>query len=82
MTIAKPRLGYPELLFAGVPFAALEADLAARAADPDPDGKRARELSAPDPDVRSVEIRVDVRTLDGDQALFLPLYTTTRQLRR
>ncbi len=79
VTIAKPRLGYPELLFAGVPFAALEADLAARAADPDPDGKRARELSAPDPDVRSVEIQVDVRTLDGDRALFLPLYTTTRR---
>ena len=79
VTIAKPRLGYPELLFAGVPFAALEADLAARAADPDPEGKKAREISAPDPDVRAVEIRVDVRTLDGDAALFLPLYTTTRR---
>ena len=79
VTIAKPWLGYPELLFAGVPFAALEADLAARAADPDLDGKKARELGAPDPDVLSVEIQVDVRTLDGDAELFLPLYSTTRQ---
>ena len=95
VTIAKPRLGYPELLFAGVPFAALEEDLAARAADPDLDGKKARELGAPDPDVLSVEIQVAVRTLDGDavrkrdgdaerkrdrdDGLFLPLYSTTRQ---
>ena len=78
VTIAKPRLGYPEILFTGAAFGDLEADLAALAADPDPEGRKAREISLPDPDVLSVEILVEVRTLDGDAAVFLPLYGTTR----
>jgi hypothetical protein len=76
--LAKPRLGFPEILFTGAAvFADLEADLAAIAADPD--AKKARELGLPDPDVLLVEIVVEVRALDGDRNTFLPLYTTTRE---
>lgn len=80
LTLERPVLGYPEALFAGANFAALEADLAARAAGvtQDPEGKTAREVGVPDPDVRAVEIAVEVRALDGDAALFLPLYRTSR----
>jgi hypothetical protein len=69
--IAKPRIGYPDALFTGaVTFAELEADL---------DLGREREMSVPDPDVLRVEILVEVRSLEGDVGLYLPLYTTTRR---
>src|SRR5579862_8282662 len=72
--IARPRLGYPEILFAGADFSQLEKDLDKIAADP----RIAREISLPDPDVATVQIDVQVRTLDGDVATWLPLYTTSR----
>ena len=71
LTIAKPRLGYPDALFAGVPFKNLKTDVAL-ASD------QKREISVADPDVLKVEIAVEARALEGDVALFLPLYTTTR----
>jgi hypothetical protein len=73
--IAKPRLGYPESLFTGAAtFADLELDLDKLSAD----RTIAREVSVPDPDVLSVEIQVQVKTLDGDAAVYLPLYLATR----
>ncbi len=75
MTVAKPRLGYPELLFtAGGTFADIEADLDVIAADPE----QTRQAGVPDPDVVRVSIRVEVRTLDGDVARHLQLYETWR----
>jgi hypothetical protein len=74
--LAKPRLGYPDVLFTRdadtglVTFDKLVADAHTPAE---------REMSLPDPDVLSVEIQVEVRTLDGDTAPYLPLYTTTRE---
>ncbi len=74
VTIEKPRIGYPEALFTGaVSFADLEAEL-----DADILVNREREMSVPDPDVLTVEILVEVRALEGDVAIYLPLYTTTR----
>ena len=73
--IAPPRLGYPEALFTGkAVFADLEKDLLVLAADP----KITREISVPDPDVLTVEIQVQVRSLAGDQSPYLALYQTTR----
>lgn len=73
--IGKPRLGHPEALFTGeATFADLEQDLARLAADP----TITREISVPDPDVLTVEIRVEVKALDGDVSRYLPLYLTTR----
>jgi hypothetical protein len=74
VTIAKPRLGYPEALFTGaVSFADLRAEL-----DADIAAEQERELSVPDPDVLKVEILVEARSLEGDVSPYLPLYTTTR----
>jgi hypothetical protein len=74
--IARPRLGYPEVLFTGAAtFADLAADLDTLSAD----RTIQREVSLPDPDVLTVEIEVRVRTLDGDAETYLPLYTTTRE---
>jgi hypothetical protein len=70
--IAKPRLGYPEALFAGVTFNKLKADVPVA-------GAQKREISVADPDVVQVEVTVAVRALEGDVASFLPLYTTTRK---
>ena len=73
--IAKPRLGYPEALFTGKAiFAHLEDDLDFLAANP----KVTREISVPDPDVPTLEIQVQVKSLAGDGLPYLPLYTTTR----
>jgi hypothetical protein len=73
--IAKPRLGYPELLFTGAATVAdLEKDLDAISADPN----LTREAGVRDPDVLSVEIQVEVKALDGDLQTYLPLYTTGR----
>jgi len=78
--IQRPRLGYPDLLFTGFPDVrnALLADLAlARTQE--------REVGLPDPDVTTLQIAVEVRSLamdytseglDGDD--FILLYTTTR----
>jgi hypothetical protein len=70
--IAKPRLGYPEALFAGVTFNKLKADVPVA-------GAQKREISVADPDVVRVEVTVAVRALEGDVAAFQPLYTTTRK---
>jgi hypothetical protein len=73
--IGKPRLGHPEILFTGAAtFADLELDLDKLSAD----RTITREVSLPDPDVLSVEIQVQVKTLDGDSAVYLPLYVATR----
>ena len=73
--IAKPRLGYPDILFTGAAtFADLEQDLDKLSAD----RTTTREISLPDPDVLTVEIQVQVKTLDGDAAAYLPLYRTSR----
>jgi hypothetical protein len=75
LTIAKPRLGHPEALFTGsATFEDLLQDLAALAADP----TLVREISVPDPDVVTLEITVEAKSLDGDLARYLTLYTTTR----
>ena len=71
--IEKPRIGYPEAMFAGTEFAKLMTEL-----DADILANRERELSVPDPDVLDVEILVEVRALEGDVAIYLPLYTTRR----
>lgn len=73
--IAKPRLGYPEILFTGAAtFADLELDLDQLSAD----RSITREISLPDPDVLTMEILVQVKALSGDAAAYLPLYRTTR----
>lgn len=72
--IARPLLGYPEILFTGAPFSQLEDDLNKISADP----SIAREIGLPDPDVATVQIDVQVRTLDGDVATWLSLYQTSR----
>ena len=73
--IARPRLGYPEILFTGAKFADLELDLDQLSAD----RSITREISLRDPDVRTVQIQVQAKALDGDTAVWLPLYQTTRQ---
>ncbi|QOY90166.1 hypothetical protein [Paludibaculum fermentans] len=68
--IAKPRLGYPEALFTGdATFADLKNDFGTA-----PE----REFGVPDPDVLQVGILVEVRALAGDEAQWLPLYSTRR----
>ena len=75
VTVAKPLLGYPEILFTGTAtFADLEADLDTLSAD----RTIQREIGLPDPDVLTVVIDVQVKALDGDAAPYLPLYTTSR----
>jgi hypothetical protein len=77
--IARPTLGYPEALFTGkAVFGDLERDLEVLAADP----TAAREIGVPDPDVLTVEIRVEVKSLRGDGLPYLPLYQTTRAFDR
>lgn len=70
LVIAKPRLGHPDALFTGkVDFAELEADFLAA-----PE----REFSVPDPDVAGVDIKVELRALEGDEVRWWTLYTTHR----
>ena len=69
LRLAKPRLGYPDALFAGQAFADLQADALA---------EPGRAWSVPDPDVLAVEIQVEVRALEGDEQPWWPLFTTTR----
>jgi hypothetical protein len=73
--IARPRLGYPEILFAGGKFEDLETDLNQLSAGP----SVTREISLRDPDVVAVRILVQARALDGDTDLWMPLYETTRK---
>ena len=73
--IARPRLGHPEILFTGAKFADLELDLDLLSAN----RSITREISLPDPDVLTVQILVQAKTLDGDTAVWLPLYQTTRE---
>ena len=57
LVIARPRLGHPDALFTGkVDFAKLEADFLAA-----PE----REFSVPDPDVAGVDVKVELRALEG-----------------
>ena len=73
--VGKPRLGYPEILYTGASFAALDADLDTLSAD----RTIQREIGLPDPDVRELRILVEARALAGDEAPWLPLYETTRK---
>lgn len=75
LVIARPQLRHPEVLFTGAhSFADLEAALDADAAS-----DRRREPGLPDPDVREVRIRLEVRALRGDRAAWWPLYETARR---
>jgi hypothetical protein len=81
VVVEKPRLGYPEALFAGAALADITADLDAIAASiPGPGAPPGitREAGVFDPDVVSVEVAVAVRTLGNDVQEFLPLYVTSR----
>jgi hypothetical protein len=70
IAVAKPRLGYPELLFAGNnDFDQLIED--AR-------GGHEREPGLPDPDVVALAIEVHVRALVGDRVEWQRLYLTHR----
>ena len=70
LRIARPRLGHPDALFTGkINFADLEADFLA---------KPEREFSVPDPDVAGVDILVELRALEGDEARWWTLYATHR----
>lgn len=74
LTVEKPRIGYPEAVFTGAAsFLDLTTELHA-----DILAKREREMSVPDPDVLSLEILVQVRALEGDVDIYLPLYKTSR----
>ena len=77
--VLRPFLGYPDALFAGVPNA--EALLLA---DLPKAGPEERETGIPDPDVRQLEITVEILLPEtaegrGGPAQFLPIYTTTRE---
>jgi hypothetical protein len=83
LVIEKPRLGYPEALFAGAALTKIEDDIKAIGASIPAPGEAptiAREAGVFDPDVIAVEIAVAVKTLSNDVAEFLPLYTTTRDM--
>lgn len=82
ITLRRPRLGYPSVLFTGAyPNAVdlLKADFIAAATE-------RRDIGLPDPDVDRVEIEVAVRSLDMDTTItkkspndqYAILYTTTR----
>ena len=74
LRIARPRLGYPDALYTGrASFADLRTDYLVEK----PECEQ-REYGVPDPDVPTVAIRVEVRALQGDFALWLPLYETSR----
>ncbi len=76
VTIAKPRLGYPDVVFTGkATFEDVDADIDTIAADP----AITREPGLPDPDVLTVSIAVDVKALDGDLTQYFRLYETTRE---
>jgi hypothetical protein len=77
--VLRPFLGYPDALFAGVANseALLLSDLPMA-------GPEERETGLPDPDVRQLEITVEVLLPEtaegrGGPAQFLPIYTTTRE---
>jgi hypothetical protein len=69
LTVHRPGLAYPAAVFAGIPNAqdALIADLQSILADVEAGGT-GREPGLPDPDVTSVEIRVQVVGLELDPA--------------
>ena len=101
ISLIRPRLGYPEALLtprygtnAILARSAAEALLAQLGYAPDgtpPVGPPAKNpqisIGLPDPDVKTVELRVEVRTLAGDTAddvsadgRFLTVYRTTRDV--
>ncbi|MEO7854052.1 MAG: hypothetical protein ABIR94_17635, partial [Rubrivivax sp.] len=80
MVVGKPRLGFPEVLYAsGVDVADDDVVDALRAARRD-DGlaKLLREPGLPDPDVVTLAIEVQVRALAGDGEPWQVLYRTER----
>lgn len=83
IVLEKPRLGFPEALFAGATLADIKADLdAIRQSRTSPDQTTwiVREAGAFDPDVVSVEIVASVKTLSNDLDAYGVLYTTERDM--
>ena len=72
VSVRRPLLGYPDLVFTG--FANARADLLADA--PHAQAEQ-REPGVPDPDVTTLRIEVEVRDPASDD--YLPLYATTRE---
>jgi len=89
LRIARPRLGYPSVVFTGKyanPIPLLQA-ASNRALDPDPASTDREAFGIPDPDVQRLAIDVEVRALKMDNAQSLSgrdawalLYSTTRTL--
>ena len=78
ITIAKPRLGYPDATFTGrATFADVRQDLIDSLALPE---SLRHEAGVFDPDVVSVTIRVQVKALAGDAAEYFTLYETSREM--
>ncbi len=77
ITITRPRLNYPAILFTGVDQDVATAELLLDRArltelrsnqdDLNPTRKWVREVSLPDPDVTQVEIVVEIKSLDMDR---------------
>ncbi len=86
IVLEKPRLGYPEALFAGASMADIKADFDAIQASIglDADGNRItglpREAGVFDPAVTKVRIAVAVKSLSGDLATHGLLYETERDM--
>ena len=75
LVVARPLLGHPDILYtnAGRSFAELVTALQADIAE-----GRQRGFGLSDPDVTTLEIVVEVRTLDGDGSPWQELYTARR----
>ncbi len=89
ITVGRPRLGYPSVVFTGKyadPIALLQA-ASDRSLDPDPVSRDRVAFGIPDPDVTRLRFDVEVRALQMDNKLALTqrepwalLYSTTRAL--
>jgi hypothetical protein len=78
ITIARPKLGYPEATFTGhATFEHIRQDLLDSLNQPE---QIRQEAGVFDPDVVSVAIRVDVKALGGDVAQYFNLYETSREM--
>ena len=72
LRVARPQLGHPELLYTDAhTIDEIEAAVDASAA-------RFQAPGLPDPDVLQLRITLEVRALNGDAALWWPLYTVDR----
>lgn len=78
LAIEKPRLSFPEIIFASLveENSVIDALRAARLADAT--AGLQREPGLPDPDVVSVDITLEVRALGGEHDTWHVLYSTTR----